>query len=359
MPALHMERQLLLLHLASAYSAFLLRTLDFGLPWRYCRRSFVQGILTPSSPQRPTMHGQTCDSMRPDPPSAMAHPLWDSPDSPLQAGIVSTMPDQPRMRSDDSPHRGSSMANGLELSSQGRPESQWAAPRQTASWAANAPSDPTLNGLRARYSLQQAGSGLGPDALPGSGPIDSERIYRPSVAAAQWDGVAGALPRRSQFVSGPDQAHEGTPRNTMMPQRPSEMRKQQDQQRGSYMEAPNQLQQPRPSVAAATSQQPRMSSYGQASPRQATWGVPDGYPLSGDQSSGYSPSSDAEVGGPTRAAYQNGAQQGPGPLDQSHLARMRSSGVRQSMLARPSMGVQHGGHDGSSFERSLFQHRWD
>ncbi len=304
--------------------------------------------------------------MRPD--TAMSHPLWDSPDSPLQAGRMSTMQpadslpkasqQRPSHMGNIHPHSNDGLgpSEDVSASSDGM---QWdgglVGTHRPSGRASMVPSDPTLNGLRARYSV---GDQPGPpmddiSEMPEGMRNETQPIYRPSVAAAQWDGVAGGLPRQSTFAAnnnGLELGREGTPRNTMMPPQPSAAAymlpargsMMQDangsphmnaQQRGSmFVEAPPQMQS-RPSMAP--NQQPRMSTYS-----VAQRGTRDA--LTGAASGGA-----AGMGLQEPAGYSDRAQQDVGMPDQNHLLRMPSSGVRQSMLARPGGLQDPAGYDTS------------
>ena len=286
------------------------------------RRSFFTDIAARDPAQlqpRPSYALQVRDSMQQGPTGAMSHPLWDSPDSPLQAGRVSTMQHPNQFH----PQAPNGMAGGEypALGAISQPQDgtwvdgQWAAPRRTTSRNQAPPSgsDPTLNGLRARYSKDQVGSPPRSDGLLRGMHVSPEPVGRPSRApATQWDGAAGATSGRPS-MAGPLNAYDGAPpRQSMIPPRASEMPR-------------------RTSMAMPDHQQPRMSMYAMQPPpsssRRGTRDTANGYDA-GQVTIGYNrPDQDPR-------AYQDDLQQGGGMGGQSELMRVRSSGGRQSMLAR-------------------------
>ena len=203
-------------------------------------------------------------------------------------------------------------------------DGQWAAPRRTTSRNQAPPSggDPTLNGLRARYSKDQVGSPPRSDGLPGGMNGSPGPVGRPSRApAAQWDGVAGA-PSGRPSMAGPPAAYDGAPpRQSMIPPRASEMPR-------------------RTSMAMPDHQQPRTSIYAVQPPpstsRRGTRDTADGYDA-GQAMIGYT--------GPDQKlrAYHDDLQQGGAMGGQSELLRVRSSGGRQSMLARQQLQEEPAG----------------
>ncbi|KAK9866435.1 hypothetical protein WJX84_000176 [Apatococcus fuscideae] len=332
------------------------------------RRSFVADLNTTrpshflggaSTAQQPR------NSLRPEEAkSAMSHPLWDGLDSPVQAGRMSTTPTALRP-SGFAPIQDAPAGTDPRLT----------APRRTGSIAQTA--DPTLSGLRARYSSHHANAGQPLDEMPEGVPIDAERLHRPSVAAMQWGGVAGGLPGRPS-TAGLQHAHDSTPRNTMNPVRGSTMGtpSQQVQQRGSYMGGAAPMQQSRSSVAAFGSPQQRMSTYvgsPQSSPRaqRGTREMADSYPPDGYLLVEDGPASGNYAGiAPDAGSYQSNMQPAGVMHDQSQLGRMQSGAQRQSRLprqqqqedpaewvmgppSRPSMSMQQSSRSGAQPEHTL------
>ncbi|KAK9836487.1 hypothetical protein WJX74_001514 [Apatococcus lobatus] len=312
------------------------------------RRSFFADIAAQDAAQmqdRSSYATQPGISMLPSPTSAMSHPLWNSPDSPLQAGRMSTMhqtanfaPRAPGMA--DMSVGGVYPATGaVPLPQNGLPDDgHWAAPRHTMSRNQAVPllGDPTLSGLRARYSKDQVGAPTGSGSMPGGTHVRSEPIPRPSVAAAQWDGAAGGLPVRPSMAALPNAFDGPASRPSIVSPRPSEM--------------------PMASPTATPGQQhPRSSSYAVPTPqvpsRRGTREMAGRYPTGESQPGGF-------YAGPAPGMYQNDMQPGGGAMDARELTRARSSGGRRSMLARqvpeepagwvplqpgrPSMGPQQG-----------------
>lgn len=294
------------------------------------------------------------------PTSAMSHPLWDSPDSPLQAGRVSTMQSpsgsQPRasVRMAGNPDGGAYALDRGYLpaqgGSQGQAIEQMAVPRRTMSrnQAPSTMSDPTLSGLRARYSRDQAELPRRSDGMPGG-----NEIARSSISAAQWTGGAMEAQPERYSMAGPARAYDGASRPSMGPQRILEMPR-------------------RTSIAMPDHQQPRMSTYAAAQPqspsRRGTRELANGYPVSGAalMSGSAGPNQDPGM-------FQSSMQQGAGVGDRRESMRMRSSGVRESMLAgqlqeeaagygtplqpsRPSMVVQQGSPMSPRMDRTSSRH---
>ena len=316
------------------------------------RRSFFHDI-PPSSPQQlqPSSPAPrlTRGSMQHDP---MSHPLWHSPDSPLQAGHRSSM-----HAAADTSH--GMLNDGLKHDSRGESSSaasQWQGLPRTSSRAANPPSDPTLNGLRARYSRDQPDARISAAHMPaGSMALSTELNHRPSVAAAQWDGLAEVLPVRSSMAKG-QRGPDGTPRNTMLA----------SQQHASY---PNEQQSPhlRPISAPSMTQQQRPNAAG--SFRRSTREAADIHQSDVHGQGSYAMLNDRSSAQDS-AAQLHDVRSAAGQEEQSRLMRMRPGAARQSLLSRqgqsdpaswidgrPSTAPQSSAHAEPHLDPILSRHR--